>query len=186
MDEETSKQYEKCNFCNKAKNDVKKLIVGDSVAICNECVDLCRDLLQELARTTVKALDFKEIDPRELKEFLDKYVIGQDNAKMVLSVAVANHYKRINNTSKELELDKANVLLLGPTGCGKTLLAKTVARFLDVPFAVTDATSITEAGYVGDDVETLIGKLLSNAGGNVEKCQRGIIFLDEVDKIVRS
>jgi ATP-dependent Clp protease ATP-binding subunit ClpX len=185
MDEETSKQYEKCNFCNKAKNDVKKLIVGDSVAICNECVDLCGDLLQELARTTVKALDFKEIDPRELKEFLDKYVIGQDNAKMVLSVAVANHYKRINNTSKELELDKANVLLLGPTGCGKTLLAKTVARFLDVPFAVTDATSITEAGYVGDDVETLIGKLLSNAGGNVEKCQRGIIFLDEVDKIAR-
>ena len=185
MDEETSKQYEKCNFCNKAKNDVKKLIVGDSVAICNECVDLCGDLLQELARTTVKALDFKEIDPRELKEFLDKYVIGQDNAKIVLSVAVANHYKRINNTSKDLELDKANVLLLGPTGCGKTLLAKTVARFLDVPFAVTDATSITEAGYVGDDVETLIGKLLSNADGNVEKCQRGIIFLDEVDKIAR-
>lgn len=185
MDEETSKQYEKCNFCNKAKNDVKKLIVGDSVAICNECVDLCGDLLQELARTTVKALDFKEIDPRELKEFLDKYVIGQDNAKIVLSVAVANHYKRINNNSKDLELDKANVLLLGPTGCGKTLLAKTVARFLDVPFAVTDATSITEAGYVGDDVETLIGKLLSNAGGNVEKCQRGIIFLDEVDKIAR-
>ena len=185
MDEETSKQYEKCNFCNKAKNDVKKLIVGDSVAICNECVDLCGDLLQELARTTVKALDFKEIDPRELKEFLDKYVIGQDNAKIVLSVAVANHYKRINNTSKDLELDKANVLLLGPTGCGKTLLAKSVARFLDVPFAVTDATSITEAGYVGDDVETLIGKLLSNAGGNVEKCQRGIIFLDEVDKISR-
>ena len=185
MDEETSKQYEKCNFCNKAKNDVKKLIVGDSVAICNECVDLCGDLLQELARTTVKALDFKEIDPVELKEFLDKYVIGQDNAKIVLSVAVANHYKRINNTSKDLELDKANVLLLGPTGCGKTLLAKTVARFLDVPFAVTDATSITEAGYVGDDVETLIGKLLSNADGNVEKCQRGIIFLDEIDKIAR-
>ena len=185
MDEETSKQYEKCNFCNKAKNDVKKLIVGDSVAICNECVDLCGDLLQELARTTVQPLDFKEIDPVELKEFLDKYVIGQDNAKIVLSVAVANHYKRINNNSKDLELDKANVLLLGPTGCGKTLLAKTVARFLDVPFAVTDATSITEAGYVGDDVETLIGKLLSNAGGNVEKCQRGIIFLDEVDKIAR-
>ena len=185
MDEETSKQYEKCNFCNKAKNDVKKLIVGDSVAICNECVDLCGDLLQELARTTVKALDFKEINPVELKEFLDKDVIGQDNAKIVLSVAVANHYKRINNTSKDLELDKANVLLLGPTGCGKTLLAKTVARFLDVPFAVTDATSITEAGYVGDDVETLIGKLLSNADGNVEKCQRGIIFLDEIDKIAR-
>ena len=178
-------QYDKCNFCNKSKNDVKKLIVGDSVAICNECVDLCGDLLQELARNTVKPLDFKEINPKELKDFLDKYVIGQDEAKIVLSVAVANHYKRINNTSKDLELDKANVLLLGPTGCGKTLLAKSVARFLDVPFAVTDATSITEAGYVGDDVETLIGKLLSNADGNVEKCQRGIIFLDEVDKISR-
>ena len=178
-------QYEKCNFCNKAKNDVEKLIVGDSVAICNECVNLCGDLLTELARNTVKQLDFKEINPKELKDFLDKYVIGQDEAKIVLSVAVANHYKRINNKSKDLELDKANVLLLGPTGCGKTLLAKSVARFLDVPFAVTDATSITEAGYVGDDVETLIGKLLSNAGGNVEKCQRGIIFLDEVDKISR-
>ena len=178
-------QYDKCNFCNKAKNDVKKLIVGDNVAICNECVDLCGDLLQELARTTVQALDYKKIDPIELKEFLDKYVIGQDNAKITLSVAVANHYKRIQNTSKDLELDKANVLLLGPTGCGKTLLAKTVARYLDVPFAVTDATSITEAGYVGDDVETLIGKLLNNAGGNIEKCQRGIIFLDEVDKISR-
>ena len=178
-------QYDKCNFCNKAKNDVEKLIVGDSVAICNECVNLCGDLLTELARNTVKALDFKEINPKELKDFLDKYVIGQDEAKIVLSVAVANHYKRINNKSKDLELDKANVLLLGPTGCGKTLLAKSVARYLDVPFAVTDATSITEAGYVGDDVETLIGKLLSNAGGNVEKCQRGIIFLDEVDKISR-
>lgn len=178
-------QYDKCNFCNKSKNDVKKLIVGDKVAICNECVDLCGDLLQELARNTVQPLTNKEINPKELKDFLDKYVIGQDEAKIVLSVAVANHYKRISNTSKDLELDKANVLLLGPTGCGKTLLAKSVARFLDVPFAVTDATSITEAGYVGDDVETLIGKLLSNAGGNVEKCQRGIIFLDEVDKISR-
>ena len=178
-------QYDKCNFCNKAKNDVEKLIVGDSVAICNECVNLCGDLLTELARNTVKPLNFKDIDPVELKVFLDKYVVGQEDAKITLSVAVANHYKRISNTSKDLELDKANVLLLGPTGCGKTLLAKSVARYLDVPFAVTDATSITEAGYVGDDVETLIGKLLSNAGGNVEKCQQGIIFLDEVDKISR-
>jgi len=145
----------------------------------------CGDLLKSLTKETVEAVKYKNIDPAELKAFLDKYVIGQDDAKTVLSVAVANHYKRINNTSKDLELDKANVLLLGPTGCGKTLLAKTVARYLDVPFAVTDATSITEAGYVGDDVETLIGKLLSNAGGNVEKCQRGIIFLDEIDKISR-
>ena len=148
MDEETSKQYEKCNFCNKAKNDVKKLIVGDSVAICNECVNLCGDLLTELARNTVKALDFKEINPKELKDFLDKYVIGQDEAKIVLSVAVANHYKRINNKSKDLELDKANVLLLGPTGCGKTLLAKSVARYLDVPFAVTDAYRFSILGLV--------------------------------------
>ena len=185
MDAEDKQKYDKCNFCNKGKNDVQKLIVGDSVAICNECVNLCGDLLTSLAKETVASVTHKDIDPEDLKAFLDKYVIGQDDAKTVLSVAVANHYKRIQNTSKDLELDKANVLLLGPTGCGKTLLAKTVARYLDVPFAVTDATSITEAGYVGDDVETLIGKLLSNAGGNVQKCQQGIIFLDEVDKISR-
>ena len=185
MDEEQKQQYNRCDFCNKEKNKVNKLIVGDRVAICNECVDLCGDLLKSLTKETVDSVKFKDIDPTELKAFLDKYVIGQESAKTVLSVAVANHYKRIQNKSKDLELDKANVLLLGPTGCGKTLLAKSVARYLDVPFAVTDATSITEAGYVGDDVETLIGKLLSNAGGNVEKCQRGIIFLDEIDKIAR-
>jgi len=185
MDNHEKLKYTKCDFCTKDKSVVTKLIVGDRVAICNECVDLCGDLLKSLTKETVEAVKYKNIDPAELKAFLDKYVIGQDDAKTVLSVAVANHYKRINNTSKDLELDKANVLLLGPTGCGKTLLAKTVARYLDVPFAVTDATSITEAGYVGDDVETLIGKLLSNAGGNVEKCQRGIIFLDEIDKISR-
>ena len=185
MDEEQKQQYNRCDFCNKEKDKVNKLIVGDRVAICNECVDLCGDLLKSLTKETVDSVKFKDIDPTELKAFLDKYVIGQESAKTVLSVAVANHYKRIQNKSKDLELDKANVLLLGPTGCGKTLLAKSVARYLDVPFAVTDATSITEAGYVGDDVETLIGKLLSNAGGNVEKCQRGIIFLDEIDKIAR-
>jgi len=185
IDEEQKQQYNRCDFCNKEKNKVNKLIVGDRVAICNECVDLCGDLLKSLTKETVDSVKFKDIDPTELKAFLDKYVIGQESAKTVLSVAVANHYKRIQNKSKDLELDKANVLLLGPTGCGKTLLAKSVARYLDVPFAVTDATSITEAGYVGDDVESLIGKLLSNAGGNVEKCQRGIIFLDEIDKIAR-
>ena len=167
MDEEQKQQYNRCDFCNKEKNKVNKLIVGDRVAICNECVDLCGDLLKSLTKETVDSVQFKDIDPTELKAFLDKYVIGQESAKIVLSVAVANHYKRIQNKSKDLELDKANVLLLGPTGCGKTLLAKSVARYLDVPFVVTDATSITEAGYVGDDVETLIGKLLSNAGGNV-------------------
>jgi len=185
MNEELNNQYDKCDFCNKSKNDAKKLIVGDSVAICNECVELCGDLLQELANATINSKEVKDIDPVELKEFLDKYVVGQENAKIVLSVAVANHYKRLNNTSTDLELAKANVLLLGPTGCGKTLLAKTVARYLDVPFTIADATSITEAGYVGDDVETLINKLLSAANGDVEKAQRGIIFLDEVDKIAR-
>ena len=144
-------------FIYQAFNKVNKLIVGDRVAICNECVDLCGDLLKSLTKETVDSVQFKDIDPTELKAFLDKYVIGQESAKIVLSVAVANHYKRIQNKSKDLELDKANVLLLGPTGCGKTLLAKSVARYLDVPFVVTDATSITEAGYVGDDVETLIG-----------------------------
>jgi ATP-dependent Clp protease ATP-binding subunit ClpX len=185
MSENVNDLYEKCNFCNKDKNNVKKLIVGDNVAICNECVDLCGDLLRELSNATVNSNELKDIDPVELKEFLDKYVVGQENAKIVLSVAVANHYKRIGNTSTELELDKANILLLGPTGCGKTLLAKSVARYLDVPFTIADATSITEAGYVGDDVESLITKLLSAANGDVEKAQRGIIFLDEVDKISR-
>ena len=185
MSENVNDLYEKCNFCNKDKNNVKKLIVGDNVAICNECVDLCGDLLRELSNATVNSNELKDIDPVELKEFLDKYVVGQENAKIVLSVAVANHYKRIGNTSTELELEKANILLLGPTGCGKTLLAKSVARYLDVPFTIADATSITEAGYVGDDVESLITKLLSAANGDVEKAQRGIIFLDEVDKISR-
>lgn len=185
MSEDVNDLYEKCNFCNKDKNNVKKLIVGDNVAICNECVDLCGDLLRELSTATINSNELKDIDPVELKEFLDKYVVGQENAKIVLSVAVANHYKRIGNTSTELELDKANILLLGPTGCGKTLLAKSVARYLDVPFTIADATSITEAGYVGDDVESLITKLLSAANGDVEKAQRGIIFLDEVDKISR-
>ena len=185
MSENVNDLYEKCNFCNKDKNNVKKLIVGDNVAICNECVDLCGDLLREITNATVNPSDINDIDPVELKEFLDKYVVGQENAKIVLSVAVANHYKRINNISTELELDKANILLLGPTGCGKTLLAKSVARYLDVPFTIADATSITEAGYVGDDVETLITKLLSAANGDVEKAQRGIVFLDEIDKISR-
>jgi len=185
MSENVNDLYEKCNFCNKDKNNVKKLIVGDNVAICNECVDLCGDLLREITNATVNPSDINDIDPVELKEFLDKYVVGQENAKIVLSVAVANHYKRINNISTELELDKANLLLLGPTGCGKTLLAKSVARYLDVPFTIADATSITEAGYVGDDVETLITKLLSAANGDVEKAQRGIVFLDEIDKISR-
>jgi ATP-dependent Clp protease ATP-binding subunit ClpX len=176
--------YEKCSFCNKHKDEVKKLIVGNEVAICNECVDLCQNLLTD-DETEPGTKDLNDIDPQELKAYLDQYVIGQDRAKTVLSVAIANHYKRIQHSSKDLEIDKANILMLGPTGSGKTLLAKTVARYLDVPFAIADATSITEAGYVGDDVESLISRLLTAAGGDVGKCQRGIIFVDEIDKISR-
>jgi ATP-dependent Clp protease ATP-binding subunit ClpX len=176
-------QYENCSFCNKHKDEVKKLIVGNEVAICNECVDLCQSLLDDDVKERPK--DITDIDPQELKSYLDQYVIGQDRAKTVLSVAIANHYKRIQHSTSDIEIDKANILMLGPTGSGKTLLAKTVARYLDVPFAIADATSITEAGYVGDDVESLIQRLLTAAGGDVEKCRRGIIFVDEIDKIAR-
>ena len=178
------KLYEHCSFCNKHKDEVNNLIVGNEVAICNECVDLCQSLLTDEETNIVKK-DLHDIDPQELKAYLDQYVIGQDRAKTVLSVAIANHYKRIQNSSKDIEIDKANILMLGPTGSGKTLLAKTVARYLDVPFAIADATSITEAGYVGDDVESLITRLLAAAGGDVEKCKRGIVFVDEIDKIAR-
>lgn len=178
------KLYEHCSFCNKHKDEVNKLIVGNEVAICNECVDLCQSLLTDEETNIVKK-DLKDIDPQELKAYLDQYVIGQDRAKIVLSVAIANHYKRIQHSSKDIEIEKANILMLGPTGSGKTLLAKTVARYLDVPFAIADATSITEAGYVGDDVESLITRLLAAAGGDVEKCKRGIVFVDEIDKIAR-
>jgi ATP-dependent Clp protease ATP-binding subunit ClpX len=176
-------QYENCSFCNKHKDEVKKLIVGNEVAICNECVDLCQSLLDDEVKERPK--DITDIDPQELKSYLDQYVIGQDRAKVVLSVAISNHYKRIQHINSDIDIDKANILVLGPTGSGKTLLAKTVARYLDVPFAIADATSVTEAGYVGDDVESLIHRLLTAAGGDVEKCQRGIIFVDEIDKIAR-
>jgi ATP-dependent Clp protease ATP-binding subunit ClpX len=171
-----------CSFCNKHKDHVQKLIVSDKVAICNECVTLCQDLLKDNGEP---ASDRRVIDPRELKQYLDQYVIGQDAAKIVLSVAIANHYKRIQASDTSVELDKANILMLGPTGSGKTLLAKTVARFLDVPFAIADATSITEAGYVGDDVESLIQRLYNNSGHDLQKTQRGIVFVDEIDKIAR-
>jgi len=177
----TDTTNEICSFCGKHKDKVKKLIVGNSVAICNECVDLCETLLADDGTTTEK--NTSNLDPQELKRYLDQYVIGQDRAKIVLSVAIANHYKRISN--RDMEIDKANILMLGPTGSGKTLLAKTVARYLDVPFAIADATSITEAGYVGDDVESLIVRLLNSAKGDVEKAQRGIVFIDEIDKIAR-
>jgi len=173
-----------CSFCGKEKDVVKKLIVSDDVAICNECVTLCQDLLEDQPPAEI-ANDVERMDPMKLKEFLDQYVIGQDRAKVVLSVAIVNHYKRLQNIGTEIELSKANILMLGPTGSGKTLLAKTVARYLDVPFVIADATSITEAGYVGDDVEMLISRLYAASGNDVEKAQRGIVFVDEIDKIAR-
>ena len=173
-----------CSFCGKEKDVVKKLIVSDDVAICNECVTLCQDLLEDQPPAEITD-DVERMDPMKLKEFLDQYVIGQDRAKVVLSVAIVNHYKRLQNIGTEIELSKANILMLGPTGSGKTLLAKTVARYLDVPFVIADATSITEAGYVGDDVEMLISRLYAASGNDVEKAQRGIVFVDEIDKIAR-
>ena len=176
-----------CSFCGKNKDSVRKLIVGEKVGICNECVDFCQSLLvDETAQPLMeKETAPRQLDPVVLKEYLDQYVIGQDSAKIMLSVAIVNHYKRINKTTNEPELEKANVLMLGPTGSGKTLLAKSVARYLDVPFAIADATSITEAGYVGDDVESLITRLYTASNGDINKTQRGIIFVDEIDKIAR-
>lgn len=178
-----NKNLDTCSFCGKHKDTVTKLIVGDSVAICNECVDLCQTLLVDQP-VAVEAGN-PSLDPREIRKHLDQYVIGQDNAKMVLSVAIANHYKRIGNKDKNTEIEKANILMLGPTGSGKTLLARTVARYLDVPFVIADATSLTEAGYVGDDVESLISRLYAASGFDLEKTQRGIVFVDEIDKISR-
>jgi ATP-dependent Clp protease ATP-binding subunit ClpX len=177
-----AEEFADCSFCGKQKEQVKKLIVGDTSAICSECVDFCQQLLVE-DQSTYERPEI-DLNPVKIKEFLDKFIIGQTDAKKVIAVAVANHYKRVGNKST-LDLAKANVLLIGPTGCGKTMLAKTVAKYLDVPFAIGDATSLTEAGYVGDDVETLISRLLNNAKGDIEKAQRGIIFIDEIDKISR-
>jgi len=172
-----------CSFCNKHKDAVIKLIVGEDVAICNECVELCETLLVD--EPTVKTTEHVSLDPRLIQKHLDQYVIGQDRAKMVLAVAIANHYKRIRNPDKNTEIEKANILMLGPTGSGKTLLARSVARYLDVPFVIADATSLTEAGYVGDDVESLISRLYAASGNDIEKTQCGIVFVDEIDKISR-
>jgi ATP-dependent Clp protease ATP-binding subunit ClpX len=172
-----------CSFCGKHKDAVTKLIVGEDVAICNECVDLCDTLLKD--EIVTKLSKNFVLDPEVIKEHLDEYVVGQDQAKQVLAVAVVNHYKRITNPDPDVEIEKCNILMLGPTGSGKTLLAKTVARYLDVPFVIADATSLTEAGYVGDDVESLISRLYADADGDVAKTQRGIIFIDEIDKISR-
>ena len=176
-----------CSFCGKSQHEVRKLIAGPTVFICDECVELCMDIIREETKTAgLKAADGVPT-PREICEVLDDYVIGQAHAKRVLSVAVHNHYKRLNHASKtgEIELAKSNIMLIGPTGCGKTLLAQTLARILDVPFTMADATTLTEAGYVGEDVENIILKLLQASEYNVERAQRGIVYIDEVDKITR-
>jgi ATP-dependent Clp protease ATP-binding subunit ClpX len=182
----TENSINHCSFCSKHKDQVGKLIVSHKVAICNECVDLCSGLLKDSSiRKTKKTSTVVDLDPREIYQYLDQYIIGQSDAKRVLSVAIANHYKRISNTDPDVELQKSNILIIGPTGTGKTLLARTVARYLDVPFVIADATCLTEAGYVGDDVETLISRLYSAANCDIERTQRGIIFVDEIDKISR-
>lgn len=178
-----------CSFCGKTQDDVKKLVAGPGVYICDECVDLCNDILtEELDDSGKKSPKTKVPAPKEINDFLNQYIIGQDYAKKVLSVAVHNHYKRIQNNSSarlDVELQKSNIMLIGPTGSGKTLLAQTLAKFLDVPFTIADATSLTEAGYVGEDVENIIVNLLNAAEYDIEKAQRGIVYIDEIDKIAR-
>ena len=188
MSDKNNKNILYCSFCGKSQHEVRKLIAGPTVFICDECVELCMDIIKEENKETFVKNQEGVPTPQEICKVLDDYVIGQVYAKEVLSVAVHNHYKRLNHESKgnkDVELSKSNILLVGPTGCGKTLLAQTLARILDVPFTMADATTLTEAGYVGEDVENIILKLLQAADYNVEKAQRGIVYIDEVDKISR-
>ena len=178
-----SPAIEQCSFCDKHKDRVGKLIVSHKVAICNECVDLCSSLLKDKKQDQKKSATTTVTDPKDIRDYLDQRVVGQAQAKIVLSVAIANHYKRISRNDKNIT--KANILMIGPTGTGKTLMARSVAEYLDVPFVIADATSLTEAGYVGDDVENMITRLYTAADGDIDRCQRGIVFLDEIDKIAR-
>ncbi len=186
-DNSESKNTLYCSFCGKSQHEVRKLIAGPTVFICDECVELCMDIIREEAKSSTLKTSEGVPAPAEICGVLDDYVIGQDMAKRVLSVAVHNHYKRLNHAdnNSEIELSKSNIMLIGPTGCGKTLLAQTLARILDVPFTMADATTLTEAGYVGEDVENIILKLLQASEYNVERAQRGIVYIDEVDKITR-
>ena len=188
MSEKNNKNILYCSFCGKSQHEVRKLIAGPTVFICDECVELCMDIIKEENKSSLVKHQDGVPSPKEICKILDDYVIGQKLAKEILSVAVHNHYKRLNyesKSNKDVELSKSNILLVGPTGCGKTLLAQTLARILDVPFTMADATTLTEAGYVGEDVENIILKLLQAADYNVEKAQRGIVYIDEVDKISR-
>ena len=181
------KKQLKCSFCGKNQDQVKRLIAGPGVYICDECIDLCSDIIQDEFEDNVELDTTALPKPNEIKEYLDQYVIGQDRAKKALSVGVYNHYKRVkaNTYDDDIELQKSNILLLGPTGSGKTLLAQTLAKFLNVPFAIADATTLTEAGYVGEDVENILLKLIQNADYDVEKAEKGIVYIDEIDKIAR-
>ena len=177
----------KCSFCGKSQEQVKKLVAGPGVYICDECIELCNEIIEEELNDDLEFTLQNIPKPKEIKDILDQYVIGQERAKKTLSVAVYNHYKRVNSDMKidDVELQKSNIMLVGPTGCGKTLMAQTLARILDVPFAITDATSLTEAGYVGEDVENILLKLIQAADYDVEKAEKGIIYIDEIDKIAR-